>query len=110
MRTCEPVEIPSKPALPRYNEPSLDISFWACAKAIKGTRHAIRINGGPGIFEKQRPQILRWRVPKHGDAAPDRNGYRLRRHALVEAHRPGVHRHHFSGSVRWSGPRESRTH
>jgi hypothetical protein len=63
MRTCEPVEIPSKPALPRYNETSLDISFWACPEAIKGTRHAIRINRGPGIFEKQRPQILRWRVP-----------------------------------------------
>src|ERR1700674_4681236 len=34
--TCERAEIPSKPALPKCNETSLDISFYACSEAIKG--------------------------------------------------------------------------
>src|SRR5208337_92716 len=108
--TCGRAEIPSKPALPKCSATLLGISFWGCPEAIKGIRHAIRFDRESGISEKLRPQIFRWGMPQRRNAAPDGNGNGLRRYPLVETGRAGVYRHYLSGSLRWSGSRQGRTH
>src|ERR1700691_5055453 len=99
IRSCGPAATPSKQEHPKSRETLWATLFWACPRAIKDNRNAIRIDGNSTDAEKYGPQIPRRGVSAGRGSQADGNRDGVRCGLMAQDRRARLDRHYLSRRI-----------